>query len=185
MAISDHRHLNGWFHRFRLEAAEQRRVPPDRSNGESTRGSFEGFGVRLVIVEDEPGVRELLRAAVQSYGWEVEAGPSASALTYSIAHADLITLDVHLEDDENGLVALRAYRKGGGTAPVVVLTADDSERTRRAAKRAGATAVVVKPFEVMDLLELLTRLVAAHHEPPPQTIDLREEPAVERPWYSS
>jgi DNA-binding response OmpR family regulator len=91
-----------------------------------------------------------------------------------IGHATVSCLDT-----------LRSYRRSGGTAPVIVLTGDDSAKVRRAAQRAGATAIVLKPFDMIDFLDRLEVLASTSHDPGPQIIDLTDVATVARPWYAS
>lgn len=103
--------------------------------------------MRLLLVEDEPGVRALLREALEEAGFAVdeawgveEAHGLLSAFPY-----DLLVLDLFLPDGD-GLEVLRFAREKGMALPVLILTARDGPQDRVEGLEAGADDYVVKPF---------------------------------------
>jgi two-component system KDP operon response regulator KdpE len=113
---------------------------------------------RLLIVDDEPQIRRLLRTSLPPHGYDcIEAGDAASALT-SVAKSkpDIILLDLGLPDGD-GFAVIEAIRKGALT-PIIVLSARGDVEGKVKALELGADDYVTKPF---DMTELLARLKAA------------------------
>ncbi len=112
---------------------------------------------RILIVDDEPAIRRLVRGAVERAGYTVdEAANAADALT--IAHregCELVLLDLGLPDRDG--IELVPLIKAMDRA-VIVLTARDATSEKVAALDLGADDYVVKPF---DTDELLARVRAA------------------------
>jgi two-component system, OmpR family, response regulator len=108
---------------------------------------------RVLIVDDEPPIRELLAMVCRYEGWEVgtaEAG--APAIRWAAEHGpDVVLLDLMLPDVD-GLEVVRRLRAELPGAAVVVVTALDSTRSRAAAREAGAIGYVTKPFCLDELI---------------------------------
>ncbi|HEY6463078.1 MAG TPA: sigma-54 dependent transcriptional regulator, partial [Polyangiaceae bacterium] len=134
----------------------------------------------VLIVDDEPGVREGLARAVTSRGHRAVPVPSLAEarLAFERETPDCVLLDVRLKDGD-GLDLLRELRAGPHReTPVIMATAyGDSERTIQAMK-AGAFEYVTKPFDLPALLaaldravkkRALARTVADSDPPPPST----------------
>jgi DNA-binding NtrC family response regulator len=115
----------------------------------------------VLIVDDEPGVREGLVRAVTSRGHRALPVPSLAEAREALAREDLdcVLLDVRLKDGD-GLDLLREMRSGPRReTPVIMATAyGDSERTIQAMK-AGAFEYVTKPFDLPVLLDAVERAV--------------------------
>ncbi len=115
---------------------------------------------RVLIVEDEPGLREGLAAAVGTLGYQARtAAGIADARLCLEEDPDCILLDIRLKDGDglDFLSELRAGPRHG--VPVIVATAyGDSERTIRA-MRDGAFDYLTKPFHLPVLLETVERAV--------------------------
>jgi two-component system OmpR family response regulator len=113
---------------------------------------------RLLLVEDEPTLRELLSASLRLAGFEVTtAATGAQALSAVREQApDLIVLDVMLPDADGFQVLhqLRAEHPGPGAAPppVLFLTARDAPEDRISGLRAGGDDYVTKPFNLEELV---------------------------------
>jgi len=125
---------------------------------------------RVLIVEDEPGLRLTLTDRLGSEGYEVETANDGEA---GLARAtsggyDLIVLDVMLPR-MNGFDVCRAARQRGVTTPILMLTARGQVVDRVVGLKLGADDYLTKPFEMM---ELLARIEARlRRAPPPATID--------------
>ena len=108
---------------------------------------------RILVVDDEPHIREVVRAYLARDGHVVlTAADGEEAL--AIAHRDgpdLIVLDVMLPK-RSGFEVLRELRAGGSTAAVVMLTARDEVIDRVAGLETGADDYVTKPFEPRELV---------------------------------
>jgi two-component system KDP operon response regulator KdpE len=113
---------------------------------------------RVLIVDDEPGLRRALAINLRARGYEVElAADAATALAVAARHPpDVVVLDLGLPDMDGGAVidGLRGWTK----APIIVLSARTTQSDKVEALDAGADDYVTKPFG-MD--ELLARLRAA------------------------
>ena len=118
-------------------------------------------GVKILVVDDEPAVRDSLRRALQLEGYDVElAGDGAEALDRVAAQngIDAILLDVSMPHLD-GLEACRRLRRDGNSLPVLMLTARDAVSDRVAGLDAGADDYVVKPFALEELLARLRALL--------------------------
>ncbi len=113
----------------------------------------------VLIVEDEPGLREGLVHAIETLGYRARAAAGIGQARPLVATADCILLDIRLKDGD-GLDLLEELRRGGHRdVPVIVATAyGDSERTIRA-MRDGAFDYLTKPFDLPLLLATVERAV--------------------------
>jgi len=99
----------------------------------------------ILIVEDNPSVRRLLRYAVREIASEVwECGDGADALAAYRAHRpDAVLMDIRMPRTD-GLEATREIRRFDPSARVVIVTDYDDEALREAARVAGACAYALK-----------------------------------------
>jgi two-component system response regulator MprA len=116
--------------------------------------------VKILVVDDDPAVRESLRRALQLEGYDVElAGDGEEALERVAADGiDALLLDVSMPRLD-GLEACRRLRSAGSALPVLMLTARDEIEDRVAGLDAGADDYVVKPFALEELLARLRALL--------------------------
>jgi two-component system KDP operon response regulator KdpE len=114
--------------------------------------------LRILVVDDEPPIRKLLRMGLNTQGYEVLEAPNGkTALEMLGQNPDLIILDLGLPDIQ-GLELLRKIRERNEGVPVVVLSSRGDEAGKVQALDLGADDFVTKPFG-MD--ELLARMRAA------------------------
>ncbi|MFP8885638.1 response regulator transcription factor [Streptomyces mangrovi] len=115
---------------------------------------------RVLVVDDEPAVREALRRSLAFEGYETElAADGLEALRRVEAYRpDLVILDV-LMPRMDGLTAARRLRARGETVPVLMLTARDTVGDRVTGLDAGADDYLVKPFELDELLARVRALL--------------------------
>ena len=117
-----------------------------------------GSAVNILVVDDEPPIRKLLRMGLGTQGYRViEAENGQSALDHMREKPDLVILDLGLPDMQ-GLELLRTMRTRDERVPIVVLSSRDDEAAKVQALDLGADDYVTKPFG-MD--ELLARIRAA------------------------
>jgi two-component system response regulator MprA len=117
--------------------------------------------MRVLVVDDEPAVRESLRRALALEGFDVElvsSGEDALARLTSEAAADVVLLDV-LMPGLDGLEVCRQLRRRGNRVPVLMLTARDAVDDRVAGLDAGADDYVVKPFALEELFARVRALL--------------------------
>ena len=117
--------------------------------------------MKVLVVDDEPAVRDSLRRALQLEGYEVElAGDGLEALERLTAEngVDALLLDVSMPRLD-GLETCRRLRRDGNALPVLMLTARDAVSDRVAGLDAGADDYVVKPFALEELLARLRALL--------------------------
>src|SRR5215210_4570494 len=108
---------------------------------------------RILLVEDEPALRELMKVALGAGYDFVEAGDVAEALELVRSHVpDVVLLDLMLPGG-SGLDVLRAVRADPslGGVRVIVVSAWQSAEDRRVALELGAAAFLGKPFTVDEL----------------------------------
>jgi two-component system response regulator MprA len=116
--------------------------------------------VRILVVDDEPAVREALSRALRLEGYDVDlAADGAEALERIEGdQPDAVVLDV-LMPVLDGLEATRRLRAGGDRTPVLMLTAREGVSDRVAGLDAGADDYLVKPFALEELLARLRALL--------------------------
>ena len=110
--------------------------------------------MRILVVDDEPAVRESLRRALLLEGYEVELAPSGDdalrRLERREVQPDAILLDI-LMPGTDGLEVCRRLRRSGSRIPILMLTARDEIEDRVAGLDAGADDYVIKPFALEEL----------------------------------
>jgi two-component system KDP operon response regulator KdpE len=108
--------------------------------------------LRVLVIDDEPPIRRLLRMGLGTQGYEVlEAGNGRSALERLAEVPDLVILDLGLPDMK-GLDLLREIRARDEKVPIIILSSRDDETAKVEALDLGADDYVTKPFGVAELL---------------------------------
>ena len=120
----------------------------------------DGTPVRVLVVDDEPALSELLSMALRYEGWDVRtAGDGLAAVRAARDfRPDAVVLDMMLPDLD-GLEVLRRLRADGGDVPVLFLTAKDAVEDRVAGLTAGGDDYVTKPFSLEEVVARLRALV--------------------------
>ncbi len=123
--------------------------------------------MRVLVVEDEPGIAGFIRQGLTEAGYAVDSvGDGRDGLDYAaVANYDVLVIDIMLPR-LNGLDMLRELRRRGDKAPALLLTARDTVDQRVEGLDAGADDYLVKPFAFP---ELLARVRALLRRPPLQT----------------
>ncbi|MDO4606052.1 MAG: response regulator transcription factor [Bowdeniella nasicola] len=108
---------------------------------------------RLLVVDDEPNIADLLAASLKFAGFDVTtAGDGASGLHLARnEHFDLIILDVMMPDMD-GFTVMRRLRSAGVEVPVVFLTARDDVADKLTGLQEGGDDYVTKPFSLEELV---------------------------------
>jgi two-component system KDP operon response regulator KdpE len=117
-----------------------------------------GARTKVLVIEDEPPIRKLLRMGLSTQGYETIEAPGGKAGLELLAQApDLVILDLGLPDMD-GLELLRTIRARNERIPIVVLSSRGDETGKVQALDLGADDYVTKPF---GMEELLARMRAA------------------------
>ncbi|SEH99701.1 MULTISPECIES: response regulator transcription factor [unclassified Leifsonia] len=133
----------------------------------------DGSAIRVLVVDDEATLTDLLAMALHYEDWDVKtASTGQQALQLSREFKpDVVVLDIMLPDID-GLQVLSRMRADGNEAPVLFLTAKDSLDDRIAGLTAGGDDYVTKPFSLEELVARLrgllrrSRAAVADHEDP-------------------
>jgi len=120
----------------------------------------DGTAIRVLVVDDEPTLAELLASVLRYEGWEVRtAADGGSAVrTARQFRPDAVVLDVMLPDLD-GLEVLRRLRAASPHLCVLFLTAKDAVEDRIAGITAGGDDYVTKPFSLEEVLARLRGLL--------------------------
>lgn len=120
----------------------------------------DGSAIRILVVDDEDVLAEMVSMALRYEGWEITtAGDGAGALAAARdARPDAVVLDVMLPD-MSGLEVLRRLREQVPGLPVLLLTAKDAVEDRIAGLTAGGDDYVTKPFSLEEVVLRLRGLL--------------------------
>jgi two-component system OmpR family response regulator len=120
----------------------------------------DGSAVRVVVVDDEPALSDLLGMALRYEGWDVRTSAEGRAAIGIIREfkPDVVVLDVMLPDID-GLQVLKRLRADGLDTPILFLTAKDALDDRIAGLTAGGDDYVTKPFSLEELVARLRGLI--------------------------
>lgn len=133
---------------------------------------------KILVVDDDLRLRQLLERYLNEQGFAVKATPDAEAMDRALSRElyDLLVLDLMLPG-EDGLAICRRLRGEGNTMPIIMLTAKGDEVDRIIGLELGADDYLPKPFNPRELVArihaVLRRRVAL---PPPGTPGSNDEP---------
>ena len=124
----------------------------------------DGSPIRVLLVDDEPALTNLLKMALHYEGWDIDvARDGGEALSkYEAFEPDLLVLDIMLPDID-GLEILKRIRESEGYTPTLFLTARDSVLDRVNGLTAGADDYLTKPFSLEELVARLRGLLRRVH----------------------
>ncbi len=116
--------------------------------------------MRLLVVDDDRALRDVLRRSLSLAGYEVAVADTGASALAEIAGSvpDAVVLDVGLPD-LSGLEVCRLLRREGNRVPVLMLTARDAITDRIDGLDAGADDYLVKPFDIDELKARLRALL--------------------------
>jgi two-component system KDP operon response regulator KdpE len=108
--------------------------------------------IKVLVIDDEPPIRKLLRMGLATQGYQVIDAPNArKALELMAQKPDLVILDLGLPDMQ-GMDLLRSLRDQNEGVPIVVLSSRADETAKVQALDFGADDYVTKPFGINELL---------------------------------
>lgn len=115
--------------------------------------------MRVLIVEDEPDVADLLKRTMRGATWaaDVTTTGEAALTALGVVEYDLVVLDLGLPD-MSGLDVCRRWRERGQSTPILLLTARSALSDRVTGLDAGADDYLAKPFEIDELMARLRAL---------------------------
>ncbi len=121
---------------------------------------LDGSPLRVLVVDDEVNIAELVMMALRYEGWEVAAAHTGTKAVSAARDftPDAIVLDWMLPDFD-GLEVLRRVRSTNPAVPVLFLTAKDAVEDRVAGLTAGGDDYVTKPFSLEELVARLRGLM--------------------------
>lgn len=135
----------------------------------------DGSPIRVLVVDDEASLTDLLQMALRYEGWEIKtaADGSSAIATARDFRPDAIVLDIMLPDID-GLQVLQRLRADGNDVPVLFLTAKDALDDRIAGLTAGGDDYVTKPFSLEEVVARLRGLIRRST----LTVDVNESPVL-------
>ncbi|SDS18189.1 response regulator transcription factor [Paraoerskovia marina] len=132
------------------------------------------FEARLVVVDDEPNIRELLATSLRFAGFEVFAAENGAGALELIrdTQPDLVVLDVMLPDMD-GFTVTRRMREKGQHTPVLFLTARDETQDKIAGLTVGGDDYVTKPFSLEEVVARIRAVLRRTQAEPAEDAVLR------------
>ena len=120
----------------------------------------DGTPIRVLTVDDEPAITELLSMALRYEGWDVTTAHSGTTAVQAArdTRPDVLVLDMMLPDFD-GLEVMRRVRTEQPDVPVIFLTARDAVDDRIHGLTAGGDDYVTKPFSLEELVARLRGLL--------------------------
>ena len=130
--------------------------------------------INLLVVDDEPGIRRVVRTSLGSTGFAIEEAPDGEAALGKFQHspADLVLLDVNMPGI-GGIETCRRIRRLAPDTGIVMISVRGQEDDKVRALEAGADDYVTKPFRYRELLARLRAVYRRTHSPqtePPLTL---------------
>ena len=117
---------------------------------------------RLLVTDDALIIREIIKDAAQSAGWEIAGEASNGQMAvemYEALRPDACTIDLVMPEYD-GLHGLRGIMALNPEAKVVVVSALDQKSVLKETFRLGVSDFIVKPFDKASLIDTLEQLVA-------------------------
>lgn len=116
--------------------------------------------MRLLLVEDDDMIAETIVDFMRRAGYAIDVAADGRAADLAMANGvyDLVLLDLGLPK-RDGIEVLNAYRRSGGTAPVIIITARDAVDERIRGLDNGADDYLMKPFDIDELAARIRALL--------------------------
>lgn len=132
--------------------------------GDTSSMSTPGTEAKLLVVDDEPNIRDLLASSLRFAGFDVVTAEDGSGAFHEAqaSRPDLIVLDVMLPDMD-GFTVTRRLRDAGITTPVLFLTARDDMRDKIQGLTVGGDDYVTKPFGLEEVVARIRAILRRTH----------------------
>ena len=120
------------------------------------------MGKKILTVDDSPSMRQMVTFTLQGAGYDVvQTSDGVEALDWARqSEVDLVLTDVHMPRMD-GITLVRELRAltHYKFVPMLILTTESSPERKMAGKKAGATGWIVKPFNPVQLLATVARVI--------------------------
>jgi DNA-binding NtrC family response regulator len=132
---------------------------------------------KILIVDDDRIVLQLLRNILSSQGWALETAltPQRAIELTGQEKYDLVITDINLQSEQTGLDLLRRLRE---TCPVILITGAGTLETAVEAAREGAWDIIAKPFDVDGIIEKVRRVLQEKGSQTSDESSFNEEPLI-------
>ena len=137
-----------------------------------TNHEDQDYEARLLVVDDEPNIRDLLATSLRFAGFEVfTASTGNEAIREATEHQpDLVVLDVMLPDMD-GFTVTRRLRDRGEQYPILFLTAKDETQDKVAGLTVGGDDYVTKPFSLEEVVARIRAVLRRTHGGTESTVE--------------
>jgi len=137
----------------------------DNNVGMEANMDSDGRGARILVVDDDPGIRDVIADFLEKHGYSVQTASDAPAMDKILAQGavDVIVLDVMLPG-EDGLAVCRRLSRPDGPA-IIMLSAMGEETDRIVGLELGADDYLPKPCNPRELLARVRAVMRRKHEP--------------------
>jgi two-component system chemotaxis response regulator CheY len=118
---------------------------------------------RVLVVDDSPSVRKMVAFVLHHGGYDVVEAADAKAALVAACTGDVrLVITDHNLPGEDGVALIRALRASAQCArtPILMLTTEAGAELRQAARAAGASGWIAKPFDPHRLLALVDKVLA-------------------------
>ena len=133
----------------------------------------DGSPIRVLLVDDEPALTNLVKMALHYEGWQVDVAHNGreAVAKFEGVGPDVLVLDIMLPDID-GLQILQRVRESDAYTPTLFLTARDSVTDRVTGLTSGADDYMTKPFSLEELVARLRGLLrrSSHLTPPAEEV---------------
>lgn len=122
--------------------------------------------VKLILIEDDPGVRDYFKSVVSRMGYELSAaedGPSGLQLIEN-QPADVIMTDLNMPGEPNGMALVRRIRELRPGTPLIVVSGYPTKERLEECKALGIDDFLTKPFEMTFFSSVISRLLAERQQ---------------------
>ena len=121
--------------------------------------------LRVLMVEDQQDLRELIGQALQDFGIEIHTaddGPAALRLMQDPGGFDVVFSDISMPNGMSGVELQARLKASGNPTPLIFITAFPEDRVRRQVTAAGAIGFLSKPFDGSDMIACLDMALGGH-----------------------